>query len=103
MELFLNDFSQLLIEWTVFSNEAQTLAFLTRCWVLLDVSYNIYLFKEGVLRTASESYKPTEYSDITSHLTNHSLQKEMSPKFGHFEEGNEMFFPEFNRYLYRVY
>lgn len=70
-----------------------------RCWVLLDVNYNIYLFKEGVLRTASEPYKPTEYSDITSHLTNHSLQKDLSPNFGRFEEGNEMFFPEFDRYL----
>ena len=68
-----------------------------RCWVLLDVNYNIFLFKEGVLRTASEPYKSTEYSDITSHLTNHSLQKELSPKFGEYEEGNEMFFPEFNR------
>lgn len=73
-----------------------------RCWVLLDVNYNIFLFKEGVLRTASEPYKSTEYSDITSHLTNHSLQKELSPKFGEYEEGNEMFFPEFNRYLQKT-
>ncbi|WAR19837.1 TTL-like protein, partial [Mya arenaria] len=31
-----------------------------------------------------------------SHLTNHCLQKDMSENFGRFEDGNEMFFEEFN-------
>ncbi|KAL5009374.1 hypothetical protein ScPMuIL_014955 [Solemya velum] len=70
-----------------------------RCWVLLDVDYNIYLFEEGVLRTASESYNPVNFDDTVSHLTNHNLQEELSSKFGQFEEGNEMFFGDFNRYL----
>lgn len=70
-----------------------------RCWVLLDSHYNIYYFKEGVLRTASESYKPENYDDVTSHLTNHNLQKQLSPNFGEYECGNELFFDDFNRYL----
>ncbi|KAK3604610.1 hypothetical protein CHS0354_027463 [Potamilus streckersoni] len=70
-----------------------------RCWVLLDYKYDIYLLKEGVLRTASDEYKPDNYSAVTSHLTNHALQKELSKHFGLYEEGNEMFYEEFNRYL----
>ena len=65
--------------------------------MLLDSHYNVYYFKEGVLRTASESYSPENYDDVTSHLTNHVLQKEMSPNFGEYECGNELFFDEFNR------
>lgn len=68
-----------------------------RCWVLLDSNYNVYFFREGVLRTASESYKPENYNDVTSHLTNHCLQKELSANFGEYETGNELFFDEFNR------
>ncbi|XP_052274880.1 tubulin--tyrosine ligase-like isoform X2 [Dreissena polymorpha] len=70
-----------------------------RCWVLLDAWYNVYLFREGVLRTCSESYDPNDLSKVTSHLTNHCLQKEQSANFGQYEVGNEMFFDEFNRYL----
>lgn len=70
-----------------------------RCWVLLDSNYNIYYFKEGVLRTASDCYKRDNHDDVTSHLTNHCLQKELSANFGEYEEGNEMFFDQFNSYL----
>lgn len=70
-----------------------------RCWVLLDANYNVYLYEEGVLRTASESYQRENLDDVTSHLTNHCLQKELSANFGMYEEGNEMFFSSFDRYL----
>ncbi|XP_033733731.1 tubulin--tyrosine ligase-like [Pecten maximus] len=72
-----------------------------RSWVLLDTNYNIYLFREGVLRTASESYKADDLDATLGHLTNHCLQLELSPNFGAYEEGNEMFFDEFNRYLWK--
>lgn len=68
-----------------------------RCWVLLDANYNVYLYEEGVLRTASESYQSENLDDVTSHLTNHCLQKELSANFGMYEEGNEMFFSSFDR------
>lgn len=70
-----------------------------RSWVLLDHQYNIYLYKEGVLRTSSDPYNSTDFQDITSHLTNHCIQKEFSKNYGKYEEGNEMFFEEFNQYL----
>ncbi|CAH3154527.1 unnamed protein product [Porites evermanni] len=70
-----------------------------RCWVLLDHKYNIYIFSEGVLRTSSEPYDPNNLKNITSHLTNHCIQEEYSTDFGHYEEGNEMFFNEFSRFL----
>ncbi|XP_020390741.1 tubulin--tyrosine ligase isoform X2 [Rhincodon typus] len=70
-----------------------------RSWVLLDHQYNIYLYKEGVLRTSSDPYNSTDFQDKTSHLTNHCIQKEYSKNYGKYEEGNEMFFEDFNQYL----
>nr|XP_048316015.1 tubulin--tyrosine ligase [Myodes glareolus] len=70
-----------------------------RSWVLVDHQYNIYLYREGVLRTASEPYHVNNFQDKTCHLTNHCIQKEFSKNYGKYEEGNEMFFEEFNRYL----
>ncbi|KAB0386192.1 hypothetical protein FD755_001148 [Muntiacus reevesi] len=45
-------------------------------WVLVDHQFNIYLYREGVLHTASEL-----------HLTNHCIQKEYSENYGKYEEG----------------
>jgi len=45
-----------------------------RSWVLLDSNYDIYLYRQGVLRTASEPYRPGDWDDVTSHLTNHCIQ-----------------------------
>ncbi|XP_006005111.1 tubulin--tyrosine ligase [Latimeria chalumnae] len=70
-----------------------------RSWVLVDHHYNIYLYKEGVLRTSSEPYNCLNFRDKTCHLTNHCIQKELSENYGKYEEGNEMFFEDFNQYL----
>ncbi|XP_075419247.1 tubulin--tyrosine ligase isoform X2 [Tenrec ecaudatus] len=70
-----------------------------RSWVLVDHQYNIYLYGEGVLRTASEPYHADNFQDKTCHLTNHCIQKEFSKNYGKYEEGNEMFFEEFSQYL----
>ncbi|XP_040552854.1 tubulin--tyrosine ligase isoform X1 [Gallus gallus] len=70
-----------------------------RSWVLVDHLYNIYLYREGVLRTSSEPYNSANFQDKTCHLTNHCIQKEYSKNYGRYEEGNEMFFEEFNQYL----
>ena len=67
--------------------------------MLVDLFYNVYLYREGVLRTASDPYSDEDLSHVTAHLTNHSLQKEMSDNFGRYEEGNEMFFDAFDRYV----
>lgn len=65
----------------------------------MDHQYNIYLYREGVLRTSSEPYNSSDLQDMTSHLTNHCIQKEHSLNYGRYEEGNEMFFDEFRLYL----
>nr|XP_060610453.1 tubulin--tyrosine ligase [Anolis sagrei ordinatus] len=70
-----------------------------RSWVLVDHLYNIYLYREGVLRTSSEAYNSANFLDKTCHLTNHCIQKEYSKNYGRYEEGNEMFFEEFDQYL----
>uniref|UniRef100_A0A8C5QKB1 Tubulin--tyrosine ligase n=1 Tax=Leptobrachium leishanense TaxID=445787 RepID=A0A8C5QKB1_9ANUR len=70
-----------------------------RSWVLVDNQYNIFLYKEGVLRTSSEPYNDSDFQDMTSHLTNHCIQKEHSKNYGRYEDGNEMFFEDFNQYL----
>lgn len=74
-----------------------------RSWVLLDHQYNIYLYEEGVLRTSSEPYNSTNLQDKICHLTNHCIQKEHSKNYGRYEEGNEMFFDDFNQYLINSY
>ncbi|KAK2922142.1 hypothetical protein Q8A73_001627 [Channa argus] len=74
-----------------------------RSWVLVDHQYNIYLYQEGVLRTSSEPYNSSDLQDMTSHLTNHCIQKEHSQNYGRYEEGNEMFFDEFRMYLLNVH
>ncbi|XP_041469587.1 tubulin--tyrosine ligase-like [Lytechinus variegatus] len=70
-----------------------------RCWVLVDHQYDIYLMKEGVLRTCAEPYEVDNLSNHVSHLTNHCIQEAHSKDFGKFEEGNEMFFDTFDRIL----
>ncbi|CAM9885888.1 unnamed protein product [Lampetra fluviatilis] len=70
-----------------------------RCWVLLDPQYRIHLYREGVLRTSSDPYDPSDLGHTTSHLTNHCLQEALSGNYGRYEEGNEMFFPAFEDYL----
>ncbi|XP_075720581.1 tubulin--tyrosine ligase [Rhinoderma darwinii] len=70
-----------------------------RSWVLVDNQYNIFLYREGVLRTSSEPYNDSDFEDLISHLTNHCIQKEHSKNYGRYEDGNEMFFEEFNQYL----
>lgn len=70
-----------------------------RSWVLLDHHYNVLLYREGVLRTSSEPYDSDNLQDACSHLTNHCIQKEQSLHYGRYEDGNEMFFDQFRRYL----
>ncbi|XP_033106353.1 tubulin--tyrosine ligase-like [Anneissia japonica] len=74
-----------------------------RCWAVLDHTYTIHLFKEGVLRTSAECYNAGDYSNTISHITNHCIQQEYSENFGKYEEGNEMFYEEFDRFLDKYY
>eukprot|EP00118_Oscarella_pearsei_P008558 m.44910 g.44910 ORF g.44910 m.44910 type:complete len:206 (+) comp33551_c0_seq17:531-1148(+) len=64
-----------------------------------DHNYRMLMYKEGVLRTTSEPYRPGDLSATTSHLTNHYLQEKLSKTYGLYEKGNEMFFDEFSAFL----
>eukprot|EP01063_Lacrimia_lanifica_P005456 TRINITY_DN1322_c0_g1_i1.p1 TRINITY_DN1322_c0_g1~~TRINITY_DN1322_c0_g1_i1.p1 ORF type:complete len:951 (+),score=284.96 TRINITY_DN1322_c0_g1_i1:58-2910(+) len=69
-----------------------------RSWCVLTPAYDIYVFKEGVLRTASEEYDLSDLSHDLSHLTNHCIQ-EGGKNFGKYVHNNEMWYWQFQRYL----
>ena len=71
-----------------------------RCWVLLDSNYNMWLYKEGVLRTTSVAFSLDKetLSNKFIHLSNHCIQTKHKD-YGKFEPTNEMFFEEFQTYL----
>eukprot|EP01059_Diplonema_ambulator_P035428 TRINITY_DN8325_c0_g1_i1.p1 TRINITY_DN8325_c0_g1~~TRINITY_DN8325_c0_g1_i1.p1 ORF type:complete len:639 (+),score=152.28 TRINITY_DN8325_c0_g1_i1:27-1919(+) len=69
-----------------------------RSWCLLTPEFDIYVYDEGVMRTASERFTMANLDDELSHLTNHCIQ-ETGPNFGKFEIGNEMWYGQFQQYL----
>ena len=75
-----------------------------RVWVLLDSSFNVYIHKEGVLRTSSLPFT-TEKDSLKNrfiHLSNHCIQIH-SKEYGKYEKTNEMFFKDYNAYLEQCY
>jgi len=71
-----------------------------RCWVLLDKEYNIFLYRQGVLRTSAVKYDPADLSNRFAHLTNHCLATEHE-EYGKFEPTNELFYADFDAELSR--
>lgn len=72
-----------------------------RIWVLLTDNCEIFMYKEGYIRTSSDKFTlSSNYNFI--HLTNNCLQK-FSPSYSFFEEGNTISFAEFNDYLLNNY
>jgi len=71
-----------------------------RVWVLFTSELDCYFFKEGYLRTSSTEYKIDleNVDDKFVHLTNNAIQK-YSDKYGSFEDGNQMSFENFQKYL----
>ena len=68
-----------------------------RIWVLLTQIMNVYVFKEGHLKTCSVEYDL--YSkNLFSHITNYSFQK-YNINFQKFEKGNEVPFHEFQKFI----
>ena len=71
-----------------------------RVWVLVTQNLDCYFFKEGYIRTSSSQYT-TDASALANdwvHLTNNAIQKH-NPTYGDFEDGNQMSFAEFRKYL----
>uniref|UniRef100_A0A7S4HCU9 Tubulin--tyrosine ligase n=1 Tax=Prymnesium polylepis TaxID=72548 RepID=A0A7S4HCU9_9EUKA len=72
-----------------------------RCWVLFAPSMRVYMHRQGVCRTSSSEYSD-DLSDTLAHITNHCVQ-EKHPDFGSHEEGNELFFDAFGRWLHTAH
>ena len=68
-----------------------------RIWVLLTQSMNVYVFKEGHLKTCSVEYDLNS-KNLFSHITNYSFQKRNN-NFQKFEKGNEVPFHEFQKFI----
>ena len=72
-----------------------------RVWVLLSHKMQVFLFKEGHLKTCSIEYDVNS-KDAFSHITNYSFQKYNS-NFQKFEKGNEVPFYEFQKFIDEKY
>ena len=73
-----------------------------RIWVLFtymlrDEKYEFYVFKEGHLKSCSESYNMTS-NNLYVHLTNYSVQK-YNKNFSKDDIGNEISFEKFQNFL----
>ena len=68
-----------------------------RCFVLIDHNLNIFFFREGHLKGCSELYNLNDRNRFI-HITNYSLQKKSS-KFEIYEEGNEISYLDFKKFL----
>ena len=66
-----------------------------RIWVLLNFDMNIYVFKEGHLKSSSELFNLYN-NNLYIHLTNYSIQKH-NKNFEKFEQGNEISFKDFEK------
>jgi len=71
-----------------------------RMWALLDHEMNVYLFKEGYLRTSARQFTLDHnlIPDKSIHLTNNAVQKNLK-NYGEYEEGNQISLKDFQKYL----
>lgn len=67
-----------------------------RVWVLLDQEHNLYLFKEGYIRTSASifSIDSNHIDNAAVHLTNNAVQKALD-SYGQFEDGNQLSYDRF--------
>lgn len=71
-----------------------------RCWVLVDAEYSVWLYRQGVVRTAAVPYDVADLGNYFAHLTNHCIA-ERHAAFGAYEPNNELFYNEFDAELSR--
>jgi hypothetical protein len=71
-----------------------------RIWVSVSSSGKCYFFKEGYLRTSASEFSmdSNKPDDPAVHLTNNAIQKNVQ-SYGQFEDGNQLSFSEFEKYL----
>lgn len=68
-----------------------------RIWVMMTHKSQVYVFKEGHLKTSSVAYD-INLTNSYVHITNYSIQKYNSD-FSKFEYGNEVSFSDFQTYI----
>jgi len=68
-----------------------------RVWVMVTHKFELFVYKEGHLKTSSETYNVNQL-DSYIHLTNYSVQK-YNDNFGKFESGNEASYKDFQNFL----
>jgi len=68
--------------------------------VLINHKNECFFFREGYIRTSSSEYSTDDakLEDGWVHLTNNAIQKN-APNYQMFEDGNQLSFPDFKRYL----
>ncbi len=69
-----------------------------RCWVLVDATYSVFLYRQGVLRVASAPYVRDDVGNRFSHLTNHCIATQHAD-YGKYEPTNEIFYDAFDAEL----
>eukprot|EP00741_Cyanophora_paradoxa_P002202 tig00000555_g2134.t1 len=69
-----------------------------RIYALITGTMDLYVYKEGYIRTSSAAYNTENTVDKYIHLTNNAVQKK-GAEYGAFEEGNQLSFDDFQRYL----
>ena len=67
---------------------------------MLDHEQNLYLFKEGYIRTSSSEFgiDLANVDNAAIHLTNNAVQKALDT-YGKFEDGNQMSYKRFQEVL----
>jgi hypothetical protein len=72
-----------------------------RVWVLVTHEMKVFFFKEGYLRTSSETFTmdSAAIGKKNVHLTNNAVQK-FSEGYGKFEDGNQLSFAQFQVFSY---
>lgn len=73
-----------------------------RAWVLLDHKKNVFLFREGYIRTSSEKFDKNSIDNYYVHLTNNAVQKN-SKNYQKFEAGNQLSYSSFQVVSLRNY
>lgn len=71
-----------------------------RVWVFVSSTGKCYFFKEGYLRTSGSEFTLDEDNpdDQMVHLTNNAIQKH-AENYGDFEDGNQMSYDDFQKYI----
>lgn len=77
-----------------------------RVWVLLDASYNMFVYRRGAVRVAAKAYLGSEsemadLSDIHAHLSNHCIAETHSD-YGKYEPTNELWYDDLEAILLQL-